>query len=77
MNDFLSMLSKEQRLALLAALQDQDSTPTTPTPDVPKEIKQENISRSDSGFIIDPKKNSNNRRKEQVKARKNEWVDQG
>jgi hypothetical protein len=80
MNDFLSMLSKEQRLALLAALQDQDSTPTTqttPTPDVPKEVKQENIIRSGSGFIIDPKKNSNNRRKEQVKARKNEWVDQG
>lgn len=78
MNDFLSMLSKEQKAALIAALQDQgDVAPKLKTTNAPEEVEQENVSRSDSGFIVDPKKNSNNRRKEQVKARKNEWVDEG
>lgn len=78
MNDFLSMLSKEQKAALIAALQDQgDVAPKLKTTNAPEEVEQENVSRSDSGFIVDAKKNSNNRRKEQVKARKNEWIDEG
>lgn len=74
MNDFINMLSKEQKLALLAALQDEDNVPTS---GVPEEVKQESINHINNSFIVDSKKNSNNRRKEPVKARKNEWVDEG
>jgi formylmethanofuran dehydrogenase subunit E len=69
MKDFINTLSKEQRLALLAALKDENEVST---PNNQEEVKQENNS-----FIVDPKKNSNNRRREQVRARKNEWVDEG
>lgn len=74
MNDFINTLSKEQRMALLQALQ-QNSPAIS---GVPEETKQESIQHINNNFIVDPTKSSNNnRRKEPVKARKNEWVDTG
>lgn len=78
MNDFINMLNKEQRLALLKALQE-DSPAVAP---VPKEVKQESIehinkTNSSEDFRINSIKKDNHRRKEPVKARKNEWVDTG
>lgn len=78
MNDFINMLNKEQRLALLKALQEDSPSVSS----VPEEVKQESIehinaTKSSEDFRISSIKKDNNRRKEPVKARKNEWVDTG
>lgn len=73
MNDFLSMLSEEQKAALLQALQDENN-PTVSH--VPEQTKKESIKHINENFTVSSKQ-SNNRRKEQVRARKNEWVDTG
>lgn len=73
MNDFINMLSKEQKLALLQALQ--ENSPTVSG--VPEEVRQESVRQINDNFIVDPNKPSNNRRREPVKARRNEWVDTG
>lgn len=84
MNDFVDMLSKEQKLALLKALQEDSPTVSS----VPSEVKQETVKHiqedfsEDKGnvtedFRVSSIKNNNNKRREPVKARKNEWVDEG
>lgn len=73
MNDFINMLSKEQKMALLQALQENGPALSG----VPESTKQESISHINENFIVDKNKTSNNRRKEPVKARKNEWIDTG
>jgi len=70
MNEFINTLSKEQKMALLAALQDETVT------EKPKDVEQENTKYVSEDFIVNSNK-TNNRRKEPVKARKNEWVDTG
>lgn len=72
MNNFLDMLTKEQKLALLQALQEDNITVSS----VPEEVKKESINHINENFIVDKTKTSN-RRKEPVKGRKNEWVDTG
>lgn len=63
------MLSKEQKLALLKALQE-DATGASEV--------SEQVNNINDDFRIDKSKTStNNRRKEPVKGRKNEWVDTG
>jgi hypothetical protein len=64
MDDFIKTLSTEQKEALLNALQKND---TPPEPE----------SKVQNDFTVSSTRNSNNRRKEPVKARKNEWVDTG
>lgn len=84
MNDFINMLSKEQKLALLQALQ-QDSPAVS---SVPEEVKNSSIEHINdtiakdnnnvsNDFRVSSIKNPNNKRREPVKARKNEWVDNG
>lgn len=79
MNDFINMLNKEQKLALLKALQDDSPSVSV----VPEEVKKESIEHIDNttsnkqDFRISSIKKNNNRRKEPVKARKNKWVDEG
>jgi methylase of polypeptide subunit release factors len=64
MDDFLKTLNEEQKAALLKALTDNKS--------------EENTSNKQENFTSETiKKPSNNRRREPVKARKNEWVDTG
>lgn len=65
MNDFIKTLSEDQKRALLDALQ--QNGPETQSDD----------ESSDNNFIVDPKRGQSNRRREPVKARKNEWVDEG
>lgn len=72
MDEFINSLSEEQKAALLKALQPQNKDTTVSSKKV-----NETQSSADNNFIVDPSKNSNNRRKEPVKARKNEWVDTG
>lgn len=72
MNNFLDMLTKEQKLALLKALQEDSITVSS----VPEDVKKESISHINDSFIVDKNK-TNNRRKEPVKGRKNQWVDEG
>lgn len=84
MNDFINMLNDEQKQALLKAL----TSNTTTMSHVPEEVKQESINHIQSSkkeAVVNPdfsmfKQNgndSNQRRKEQVKARRNDWVDDG
>lgn len=65
MDNFLSMLTPEQKAAFLKALQEDATSEPTQQQD-----NQDN-------FITDTKHTPQNRRKEPVKARKNEWVDTG
>jgi formylmethanofuran dehydrogenase subunit E len=82
MNDFINMLNEDQKQALLKALVG-DSPAVA---NVPVEVKQESIKKIQSStptasvnedFKINRQDNSNVRRKEPVKARKNEWHDTG
>ena len=84
MNDFINMLNEEQKQALLKALVG-DSPAIS---NVPKETKQESIKHIQSSqtptasvnedfTMFRQNKDSNHRRKEPVRARKNEWQDTG
>jgi hypothetical protein len=83
MNDFINTLSEEQKKVLLNALL--DNSPTLES--VPQTTKQESIKHIQSSvptastnddFVMKRQDNSSNvRRKEAVRARKNEWVDTG
>ena len=81
MKDFVNTLSEEQKKALMEALANKDNPILGHIPDEAKEKTMQAIKESDSkgtdNFIVDTKKSSNSRRKEPVKARKNEWVDTG
>lgn len=81
MNDFINMLSDEQKQALLKAL-----TSNSPTVNaVPEEVREESIKTIQSStptasvkedFIMN-KQISSVRRKEPVRGRKNNWEDTG
>lgn len=83
MNDFINMLNDEQKQALLKALV--GDSPTVAS--VPKEVKKESIKKIQSSTppasvnedftMFKQDSNSNTRRKEAVRARKNEWKDTG
>lgn len=75
MNDFVKTLTPEQKQALLDALMDKDNVTLQ---DIPQETKAETAQSIQNSFIVDSKRSStNNKRREPVKARKNEWVDIG
>ena len=83
MNDFINMLNDEQKQALLKALV--GNSPTVAS--VPEEVKKESIEKIQSSTppasvnedftMFKQDSNSNTRRKEAVRARKNEWKDTG
>lgn len=82
MNDFINMLNDEQKQALLKALV--GDSPTVAS--VPPEVKQESIKHIQSStptasvkedFTMHRQDDNNVRRKEPVRARKNEWQDTG
>ena len=83
MNDFINMLNDEQKQALLKALV--GDSPNVAS--VPKEVKQESIKKIQSSAppasvnedftMFKQDSNSSTRRKEAVRARKNEWKDTG
>jgi formylmethanofuran dehydrogenase subunit E len=83
MNDFINMLNDEQKQALLKALV--GDSPAVAS--VPKEVKKESIKKIQSSTppasvnedftMFKQDSNSNTRRKEAVRARKNEWKDTG
>lgn len=68
MNEFIKTLSKEQKEALLNALQSDDSEDTN---------QNNNKANVSDNFVVESKPLTNNRRREPVRARKNEWVDTG
>lgn len=75
MKDFVDTLSPEQKKALLEALTDKDNVTLQ---HIPEATKQETAKEITNSFIVDSKKSlTNNRRREPVRARKNEWVDNG
>jgi formylmethanofuran dehydrogenase subunit E len=82
MNDFINMLNDEQKQALLKALV--GNSPTVPS--IPEEVKKESIKKIQSSappasvnedFTMFKQDSNNTRRKEAVRARKNEWKDTG
>lgn len=83
MNDFINMLNDEQKQALLKALVGDSPTVSS----VPEEVKKESIKKIQSSAppasvnedftMFKQDSNSNTRRKEAVRARKNEWKDTG
>lgn len=74
MNDFIKTLTPEQKQALLNALTDQHNDTSQ---NIEPEIRENTTQVDKNSFVVDSKKPSNNRRREPVKARKNEWVDTG
>lgn len=83
MNDFINMLNDDQKQALLKALVGDSPSISS----VPTEVKQESVKHIQSSMpsasvsedfkVYTRQDNSNVRRKEPVKARKNEWRDTG
>lgn len=85
MNDFVNMLSTEQKLALLKALQ--DNSPTVSP--VPEEVRQETVNHindttpvdknniSDDFRVSSIKNTNNGKRREPVRGRENRWKDEG
>ena len=84
MNDFINMLNDEQKQALLKALVGDSPTISS----VPEEVKKQSVKHIQStsptpagdreDFTMFKQESSNNtRRKEIVRARRNEWVDGG
>jgi len=83
MNDFINMLNDEQKQALLKALV--GDSPTVAS--VPEEVKKESTKKiqsstppasvSEDFTVFKQDNNSNTRRREAVRARKNEWTDTG
>lgn len=82
MNDFINMLNDEQKQALLKALVGDSPTVSI----VPEEAKKESIQKIPSSttpasvnedFTMFKQDSNNTRRKEAVRARKNEWKDTG
>jgi len=75
MKDFIDTLNDSQKKALLEALTQNSETTLK---DIPEEVKQETKSQITEDFRVSSiKGNNNNKRREPVKARKNEWVDEG
>lgn len=83
MNDFINMLNDEQKKALLKALVGDSPTVAIVTPEVKQESIQHIQSSTPTASVKEDftmhrqEENSNVRRKEPVKARKNEWHDTG
>lgn len=71
-DSFLSSLSDEQKQKLMEALMPQQ----TQKEDSGNKTKQSSTQKVDDDFRMQ-KNNLNNKRREQVRARKNEWVDTG
>jgi len=74
MKDFIDTLNDSQKKALLDALMQNSETTLK---DIPEEVKQETKSQIKEDFRVSSIKGNNNKRREPVKARKNEWVDEG
>lgn len=77
MKDFVNTLSEEQKQALMDALIDKNSAILSRLPDEEKQKTTDSTESSQNSCVINPKKPLNNKRREPVKARKNEWVDEG
>jgi predicted SprT family Zn-dependent metalloprotease len=74
MEDFVKTLNDEQKKALLEALS--QNSPTIQS--IPKEVNEQTKKAIDQSFIAESKPNIyNQKRREPVKARKNEWEDTG
>jgi len=80
-DEFLSSLSDEQKKKLVESLTSQ--SPAAKKPDSPKTPKPKQNKKPSTpsatvneNFVVN-KAESNSRRREPVKARKNEWVDEG
>lgn len=71
MNSFINSLTEEQKKKLMEALMSNNNTVSEPEVD----ISQSNVSEDFRVYKTDSK--LTNRRKEPVKARKNEWHDTG
>lgn len=71
MNSFINSLTEEQKKKLMEALMSNNNTASEPEVDT----SQSNVSEDFRVFKTDSK--LTNRRKEPVKARKNEWHDTG
>ncbi|NDG28585.1 hypothetical protein EB118_00580 [bacterium] len=74
MEDFVNTLNDDQKRALLKALN--ENSPTIQS--VPKEVNEQTKKAINQNFITESKPNiQNHKRREPVKARKNEWEDTG
>lgn len=74
MEDFVKTLNDEQKKALLKALNEKSIT----TQSVPEKVNEETKRAINNSFITESKPSFNNqKRREQVRARKNEWEDTG
>jgi hypothetical protein len=74
MKDFVDTLNDSQKKALLEALTKNSDTTLK---QIPEEVKQETRSVIGEDFRVSSIKPNNSKRREPVRGRKNEWVDEG
>lgn len=80
-NDFIASLTDEQKAKFMEALMQKNETKESiPTPPPkPKQVpsRQSSVTVSDNFVVTKTDETSNSRRREPVRARKNEWTDEG
>lgn len=79
-DDFISSLTDEQKAKFMEALSNDKSKTQKPTTSSNNEIKsqqQKSVAVSDNFIVQKTDNTTNSRRREPVRARKNEWVDEG
>jgi hypothetical protein len=77
-NDFVASLTDEQKAKFMAALSQDTKKPATTKPPQKTKSRQNSVTVSDN-FIVTKTEDtsSNSRRREPVRAKKNEWKDEG
>ena len=80
-NDFIASLTDEQKAKFMEALTKQNETKTTApikqTPEKKPPSRQSSVTVSDNFVVTKTDESSNSRRREPVRAKKNQWVDEG
>lgn len=83
-NDFIASLTDEQKAKFMEALtqsggksENKESIPMPPPKSQKVPQRQSSVTVSDNFVVTKTDETSNSRRREPVRARKNEWVDEG
>ena len=76
-NDFIASLTDEQRHKFMAVLSQNTKKPDTTEPLKKTQSLQNSVTVSDNFIVTKTDESNNSRRREPVRARKNEWKDEG
>jgi hypothetical protein len=77
-NDFIASLTDEQKAKFMAALSQNTTKPATPAPETKTQSRQSSVTVGDNFIVTKTEEtSSNSRRREPVRAKKNQWTDEG